>query len=108
MHHRKKKKKKKFHDKVGLRTSSTSHPTVDHIHFLSTLPVSVSLRASMMQRLQLPDSTKRMMCHFHKLHSPIPNGPHVYVTIPSNPHRGSTNTLSSCHALGLYTSFTAR
>lgn len=28
-----------------------------------------------MQRLQLPDNTERMMCHFHKLHSPHLMGP---------------------------------
>ena len=34
---------------------------------------------------------------------PILNGPHVYVTIPSNSHRGSSNTPSSCHAPPKYT-----
>lgn len=41
---------------------SSSAP-VDHI-----LAAFVSLTALVMQRLQLPDNTERMMCHFHKLH----------------------------------------
>lgn len=81
-----------------------------------TPPKFLSVTApQMMQRLQLPDNTKRMMCHFHKLPPPHPpmlspfilNGPHVYPASPSNSHRGSTNTPSSCHMSGLNTSFPA-
>lgn len=38
-----------------------------------TPPKFLSVTApQMMQRLQLPDNTKRMMCHFHKLPPPSP------------------------------------
>lgn len=55
---------------TGPRITPLHPAPVDHI------PAAfVSLTAPVMQRLQLPDNTERMMCHFHKLHSPHLMGP---------------------------------